>query len=120
LNDTEWVLVKTQTKELLEVRLVELFKRDYALAMVMPTKKRHFGKWIEHWMCEKYGHINKWTQFDKYVMPLPKETFGYIGQPKVFNTLDLRYRFPWRNMVIICKMCWNNWCMWFETTLRKL
>jgi hypothetical protein len=35
----EWVLVKTQTKELLEVRLVEFSKREYALAMVMPTKK---------------------------------------------------------------------------------
>jgi hypothetical protein len=35
----EWVLVKIQTKELLEVRLVELLKREYALYMVMPTKK---------------------------------------------------------------------------------
>jgi hypothetical protein len=41
-------------------------------------------------MCEEYGPINKWTQFDKYVVPLPKETFGYIGQAKVFNTLNLQ------------------------------
>jgi hypothetical protein len=35
----EWALVKAQTEELLDLRFVELFKREYALTIVIPTKK---------------------------------------------------------------------------------
>jgi len=68
LNDMEWAVVKAQTKELLNLKFVKLFKREYALTIVIPTKKDIFDDWIEHWMCENYRFVNKWTWFNKYAM----------------------------------------------------
>jgi len=38
----EWAVVKAQTKELLNLKFVKLFKREYALTIVIPTKKDIF------------------------------------------------------------------------------
>jgi hypothetical protein len=42
LSDMEWTLVKVWTEELLEASSVEFFRREYASAIVMPTKKDIF------------------------------------------------------------------------------
>jgi hypothetical protein len=57
--------------------------------MVMPSKKDIYGTWTKKWMCGDYRRINKFTKFDRYAMPTPKENFEAIGHVKVFSTLDL-------------------------------
>jgi hypothetical protein len=42
-------------------------------------------------MCGDYRFINKWIWFDKYAMP--KEIFAIAPQAKVFNILDLWFRY---------------------------
>jgi hypothetical protein len=42
LNDMEWALVKAQTKELLDLRFMELFLKEYALTIIIPIKKHIF------------------------------------------------------------------------------
>jgi hypothetical protein len=59
----------------------------------MFAKKNIFANWIERLMCEDYRPINKWKKFNKYTMPLLEEIFDSIGQAKVFNTLDLQFRY---------------------------
>jgi hypothetical protein len=59
----------------MDASLVELLRDEYALAIVMPTKKDIFGNWIKHHMCGDYHPMNKWIHPYKYVMPLPKKIF---------------------------------------------
>jgi len=73
----------------LDVGLVELFKGEYVLIIVMPTKKDTFGNWIKHHMCGDYHPMNKWTHSDKYVMPLPKEIFDALWTCKDFQYFGL-------------------------------
>jgi hypothetical protein len=54
----ERVLVKTQTEELWQARLVELSKGEYELITIMPTKKNIFGNWTKVKCVET---INKQT-----------------------------------------------------------
>jgi hypothetical protein len=56
---------------------------------VMPLKKDIYGNWTEKRMCGDYRRINKFTKFDRYAIPTPKENFEAIGHAKVFSTLDL-------------------------------
>jgi hypothetical protein len=67
-------LVQAWIIELLDVSLVELFKGEYALIIVMPPK---IGI-IRNWMCGDYHLVNKWTHSNKYVMPLLKESFDAL------------------------------------------
>jgi hypothetical protein len=62
----------------LDVGLVELSKGEYALTLVMLTKKDIFGNWIECCMCEDYHPMNKQTHLNKYVMPLLEEIFDAL------------------------------------------
>ncbi len=72
---------------------MEMSRGEYALTVVMPTKKDIFGNWTKGRMCGDFCRVNKRTCLDKYAMPLPKEIFDDFGQTKVFNTLDLRFGF---------------------------
>jgi len=69
---------------------VELLRGEYALAIVMPTKK-DFLAIGRNDTCGDYLPIKKHTCSNKYAMPLLKEIFDALGQTKVFNTLDLRF-----------------------------
>jgi len=53
-SEVERALVQIQTSELLDASLVELFRGEYFLVIVMPTKKDIFGSWIECHMCGDY------------------------------------------------------------------
>jgi hypothetical protein len=66
---------------------VELSKGEYALAIMILTKKDIFGNWIEHHMCEDY-HLVKTNPFIQICHFLILYALGYA---KVFNTLDLRF-----------------------------
>jgi hypothetical protein len=91
-SDTKRKMIQACTAELVEAGLVELAPPDceYALAMVMPSKKNIYDNWTEKRMCGDYRRINKFTKSDRYAMPIPEENFEAIGHAKVFSTLDLR------------------------------
>jgi hypothetical protein len=91
-SDAERKMIQARTTELVEVGLVELAPPDceYALAMVMSSKKDIYGNWTEKKMCGDYRRINKFTKSDRYAMPTLEENFEAIGHAKVFSTLDLR------------------------------
>jgi hypothetical protein len=89
-NDMERDLIRSQTMDLLEARLVELSHGEYALATVMLAKKDVHGNYMNRRMCGDYRPINWQTKSDKYAMPTPEEIFDVVGHAKVFNTLDLR------------------------------
>lgn len=79
LNDMEHALVKAWMKDLLEVGLVELSKGEYALPIIIATKKNIFDNWTKCQVCGNHKTINNQTWFDKYTMPLLGEIFYFIG-----------------------------------------
>jgi hypothetical protein len=48
-------------KDLLEVGLVEFFKGEDALAIIIPTHKNIFGNWTIHQMCGNHRTIKNQT-----------------------------------------------------------
>ncbi len=73
--------------ELLDANLVELYRGEYVLAIMILTKKDIFGNWIEHHMCGDY-HVVKTNPFIQMCHFPILDAFGYA---KVFNMLDLRF-----------------------------
>ncbi len=73
---------------------MECFEGEYASNIIMLSKKDVFGNWSKCWMCGDYKKpINKPTRIDKYAMPLFKKILCSIGQAKLFNTLDLLFKY---------------------------
>jgi hypothetical protein len=68
--------------------LVLLFMGDYALAIVMLTKKDIFYNWTKHHMCGDYHLVNIQIHLDNYAMPLLEEIFNTLKHAKAFNTLE--------------------------------
>jgi hypothetical protein len=89
-NDIERDLIRSQTLDLLEARLVELSHGKYASATVMPAKKDVHGNYTNRRMCGDYHPINRQTKSDKYAMPTPEGIFDVVEHARVFSTLDLR------------------------------
>jgi hypothetical protein len=58
-NDMERDLIQNQTLDLLEVGLVELSHGEYALFIIMPTKKDVHGNYMNRRMCGDYSPINR-------------------------------------------------------------
>jgi len=52
LNKHEWELVDERYKKLHEVGLIQPSSYDFAVVIIMPTKKYSVGLWIEKRMCE--------------------------------------------------------------------
>jgi hypothetical protein len=92
-SDMERELIRNQTLDLLEARLVELSHGEYASTIVMPAKKDVYGNYMDRQMCRDYHPINRQTKSDKYAMPTPKEIFDVVGHVRVFSTLDIRARY---------------------------
>jgi hypothetical protein len=88
-SDMERDLIRSQMLDLLEARLMELSHGEYALAIVMPTKKDVHGNYTDRRMFGNYRPIKRQSKSDKYAMPTPKEIFDVVGHARVFNTLDL-------------------------------
>ena len=59
-----WIGVQARCQELLGARLIKLSNREYACAMVMPSKKNIFGNWMEKRMCGDYRPVNRKTKSD--------------------------------------------------------
>jgi hypothetical protein len=78
----EQALVKAWVKDLLEVGLVDLSKGEYALAIIIPTKKNIFGNWTKCQVCGNYKTINNQTWFDKYFMPLLGRFLILLANPR--------------------------------------
>ncbi len=67
--------------------MVELSRGEYALAIMILTKKDIFGNWIEHYMCGDYRLVktNPFIQICHFL------TLDALGYAKVFNRLDSRF-----------------------------
>ncbi len=59
ISEVQRALVQAWTIELMDVNLVELFKREHVLVIVMPTKNDIFGNWTKHYMCGDSYPLNK-------------------------------------------------------------
>ncbi len=57
-SDMKRDLIRSQTLDILEVRLVELWHGEYASATVMLAKKDVHGNYTDRWMCGNYHPIN--------------------------------------------------------------
>jgi hypothetical protein len=88
-SDMERDLIRSWTLDLLEARLVELLHGEYALAIVMPTKKDVHSNYTDRRMCGDYFPINRQTKSDEYAMFTLEEIFDVVGHARVFSTLDL-------------------------------
>jgi hypothetical protein len=91
LSEIERAFIQAWTIELMDASLVELSRDEYALAIVMPTKKDIFGNWMKRRMCGDYHPFNKHTCLDKYAMSLLEEIFDALHQAKLFSTFNLRF-----------------------------
>jgi len=58
-SDMERDLIRSQMLDLLEARLMELSHGEYALAIVMPTKKDVHGNYTDRRMFGNYRPINR-------------------------------------------------------------
>jgi hypothetical protein len=58
-NDMDMDLIRSQTLDLLEVRLVELSHGEYASTTVMLVKNDVHGNYMDRWMCGDYHPINR-------------------------------------------------------------
>jgi hypothetical protein len=79
LSEVKKALVQARMAELLDVGLVEISKGEYALKIMMSTKKDIFGNWTKCHMCGDYCLVYKWTRSNKYAMRLLEEIFDAIG-----------------------------------------
>ncbi len=91
LSEIERAFIQAWTIELMDANLVELSRDEYALAIVMLTKKDIFGNWTKWCMCGDYHPFNKHTCLEKYAMSLLKEIFDALHQAKLFSTFNLRF-----------------------------
>jgi hypothetical protein len=57
-SEVERALVQAWITKLMDARLVEWFRGQYALTIVMQAKNNIFGNWIEHYMCGDYHPLN--------------------------------------------------------------
>ncbi len=79
INEVQGALVQAWRIKLMDVNLVELFKGEHALTIVMPTNNNIFSNWIKHYICGDSYPLNKWMHLDKYVMPLLEKIFNALG-----------------------------------------
>jgi len=93
LNKHEWELVDERCKELHEACLIQPSSSNFAVAIIMATKKDSTGLWIEKRMCEDYKPLNLITPWERYPTPIPKKLFDSIGDSNIFTVVDLRQAF---------------------------
>jgi hypothetical protein len=58
-SDMERDLIRSQMLDVLEARLMELSHGEYALAIVMLTKKDVHGNYTDRWIFGNYRPINR-------------------------------------------------------------
>jgi hypothetical protein len=58
-DEVQGALVQAWTIELMDVNLVEMFKGEHVLTIMMPTKNDIFGNWTKHYMCGDSYPLNK-------------------------------------------------------------
>jgi hypothetical protein len=93
LSKHEWELVDERCKKLHEVGLIQPSSFDFAIVIVMLSKKNSAGLWIEKRMCGDYRPLNLVTLQDRYPMPIPEELFDIIGDLNIFTIVDLKQGF---------------------------
>jgi hypothetical protein len=75
LSKHEWELVDERCKELHEVGLIQPSSFDFAIAIIMLTKKDSTGLWTEKRMCGDYRPLNLVTLQERYPMPILENLF---------------------------------------------
>jgi hypothetical protein len=93
LSKYEWELIDERCKELHEAGLIQPLSSNFAIAIVMPTKKDLVRLWTKKKMSKDYRPLNLVTPQDRYPMPIPKELFDNIGDSNIFTIVDLRQGF---------------------------
>jgi hypothetical protein len=58
LSKHEWELVDERCKELHEASLIQPLSFNFAVAIIIPTKKDLVGLWIEKRLCRDYRPLN--------------------------------------------------------------
>jgi len=90
LSKHEWELVDERCKELHEADLIQPSSSDFAIVIVMSTKKDSARLWTKKKMCGDYRPLNLVTPQDRYPMPIPEKLFNSIGNSNIFIIVDLR------------------------------
>jgi hypothetical protein len=103
LNKHEWELVDERCKKLHDAGLIQPSSSDFAIVIVMPTKKDSAGLWTEKRMCKDYRPLNLITPQNRYTMPIPEELFNSIRDSNIFTIVDLRQNF--NQIVFTAKDC---------------
>jgi len=93
LSKHEWELVDERCKELHEANFIQPSSSDFAIVIVMLTKKDLARLWTEKRMCGDYRPLNLVTPQDRYPMPILEELFDSIGDSNIFTIVDLRQGF---------------------------
>jgi len=85
LSKHEWELIDERCKELHEASLIQPSSSDFAIVIVMSTKKDSARLWTKKRMCGDYRPLNLVTLQDRYPMPIPEELFNSIGNSNIFT-----------------------------------
>jgi hypothetical protein len=70
LSKYEWELIDERCKKLHETGLIQPSSSNFAVVIVMPTKKDSTRLWTKKKMCEDYRPLNSITPQDRYPMPI--------------------------------------------------
>jgi len=90
LSKHEWELVDERCKELHEAGFIQPSSSDFAIIIIMSTKKDSARLWTKKMMCGDYRPLNLVTPQDRYPMPIPEKLFNSIGNSNIFIIMDLR------------------------------